>query len=303
MAKVQADFITRTKIILQDDANVLASDADSGTATAGSTTVKLEDTTKNWVVDSLIGWYVRIISGTGIGQIRAITDNDATTCTVATWTAPDITSQYEISNDPELKALLSDAVNLIYEKDRPYTNTGEISGDGTNYDFTFPTGFIEGYSEILKVEYPSGEQKPIYLAPEKYVIYDNGTTKKFRFLTYTPTATEKARIIFTLPHTLDSSTNTVPDGDFDAVCHLTAAIALLVIANRYSHSSAPTIGADVVEYRAKSDICRALSKEQFTLYDKAIGKKEETRAAAIIREYDTTYPWGGDLLTHPAEWR
>ena len=72
---------------------------DTGDATAGSTVTKLEDTTKAWAVDSLIGYYVRITAGTGIGQLRKITDNDATTCTVATWTAPDATSDYEISLD------------------------------------------------------------------------------------------------------------------------------------------------------------------------------------------------------------
>ena len=82
-----------------------------------------------------------------------------------------------------------------------------------------------------------------------------------------------------------------------------AGLALLVMGNKYSQTKESTIGADVVDYRSKSDICRALAKEQFNLYDKAIGKKEEATAAAIIREYDTTYPWGGELLTHPPRWR
>ena len=231
MAKTQADYITRTKVILQDDAGVLDSD------------------------------------------------------------------------DTELKALLSDAVNLIYEKDRPRLKVHELTGDGANYDFDLPADFIAGYSMILKVEYPAGSQSPVYMAQEDYAVYDNGTAKKFRFLVDTPGSGEKALLIYTCPHNLNESENTVYEGDFDAVCHLTAGIALLVMGNKYSQTKESTIGADVVEYRAKSDICRALAKEQFNLYDKAIGKKDEATAAALIREYDTSYPWGGELLTHPSRWR
>jgi len=71
----------------------------SGDATAGSSVTKLEDSTASWSVDALIGYYVRITVGLGIGQLRKITDNDATTCTVDTWVAPDVTSDYEISKD------------------------------------------------------------------------------------------------------------------------------------------------------------------------------------------------------------
>ena len=231
MAKTQADYIARIKIILQDDAQVLKSD------------------------------------------------------------------------DSELKALLSAAVNLIYEKDRPRVKTAEITGDGTKYDFDLPSGFIDGYSRMLKVEYPSGEQEPVYIAPEDWMIYDNGTAKKFRFLDDIPSNGEKARLVYTIPHVLDGSTVTVPEGDFDAVCHLTAGLALLTMANVYSQSKAPTIGADVVEYRTKSDVCRALAKEQFTLYDKSMGKGTETMASGLIKEFDTRFPWDEDLLTHPKRWR
>ena len=231
MSKTQADFITRVKIILQDDAGVLD------------------------------------------------------------------------SNDTELKALLADAVNLIYEKDRPYLKVHDMTGDGTKYDFDLPADFIVGYSMILKVEYPAGEQRPVYMAPEDYTIYNNGSAVKLRFLVDTPSSGEKARLIYTLPHKLDFSGNTVYEGDFDAVCHLSAGIALLAMGNKYSQTKESTIGADVVDYRSKSDICRALAKEQFNLYDKAVGKKNEATAAAIIREYDTTFPWGGELLTHPSRWR
>jgi hypothetical protein len=73
----------------------------SGTATGGSTST-LVDSGKAWTPDAYIGKYVKITGGTGIGQVRRITDNDATTLTIDTadgnWTAPDATSTYEIFN-------------------------------------------------------------------------------------------------------------------------------------------------------------------------------------------------------------
>lgn len=75
---------------------------DSGTATSATSTT-LVDTTKLWVADQWINAVVRIISGTGAGQARSITDSGPTSVTVSAWTTtPDTTSRYQIrqkSND------------------------------------------------------------------------------------------------------------------------------------------------------------------------------------------------------------
>ncbi|WP_285575120.1 PKD domain-containing protein [Geothrix limicola] len=78
---------------------------DSGTATGGSTTT-LIDTTKAWTANQWVGSYVRIVSGAGAGQLRAITANTGTTITwVAVGTpadvAPDSTSIYRIELNPK----------------------------------------------------------------------------------------------------------------------------------------------------------------------------------------------------------
>ena len=75
-----------------DDTDLL----DSGTATSGAATT-LTDSGKSWTTDAFIDQYVKIIAGTGSGQVRKITDNDGTSITVAAWdTNPDNTSEYEI---------------------------------------------------------------------------------------------------------------------------------------------------------------------------------------------------------------
>lgn len=73
--------------------------AQKGTATAGTTT-SLTDSGQTWVVDKYIGYWVHITAGTASGNVYYITDNDATSLTFATATAPDNTSVYEIRPGP-----------------------------------------------------------------------------------------------------------------------------------------------------------------------------------------------------------
>jgi hypothetical protein len=60
-------------------------EASNGTVTSLSATT-LTDSAQGWTPDAYIGKCVILKAGTGAGQIRKITDNDATSITVATWT-------------------------------------------------------------------------------------------------------------------------------------------------------------------------------------------------------------------------
>jgi len=70
----------------------------TGTATSGSATT-LVNSAKNWKVDQWINYQVRITAGTGKGQVRVITDSDATSLTFAAGATIDNTSQYSIEGD------------------------------------------------------------------------------------------------------------------------------------------------------------------------------------------------------------
>ena len=85
----------------------------TGTATSATATT-LVNTPKTWTVNQWTNYQVRIVSGTGAGQIRAIASNTANTLTVATWTTtPDATSVYTIEgNDDYLYYLGNGAVTL-----------------------------------------------------------------------------------------------------------------------------------------------------------------------------------------------
>lgn len=73
---------------------------DTGTATSGGAST-LTDTTKAWTANQHAGRALKIVSGTGAGQVRRIASNTATVLTVdAAWTTnPDATSVYQILDD------------------------------------------------------------------------------------------------------------------------------------------------------------------------------------------------------------
>lgn len=86
----------------------------TGTAT-GATSTTLVNSAKTWTTNQWSNSQVKIVSGTGAGQIRTIASNTGTTLTVsAAWTVtPDATSIYHIEgNDDFLYFMGSNAVTL-----------------------------------------------------------------------------------------------------------------------------------------------------------------------------------------------
>lgn len=85
----------------------------SGTATGGTGTT-LQNSGKAWTTSQWINYQVIITGGTGAGQVRTITANDATSITVATWgTNPSTDSTYVITgNDDHIYWLGNNAVTL-----------------------------------------------------------------------------------------------------------------------------------------------------------------------------------------------
>lgn len=92
----------------------------TGSATAGSTT-SLTDSSANWTTNQWIGYYVYIWSGTGRGQIAAITGNTGTVLSFATLgTAPDSTSKYNITGYDAGK-LTSAEPRIVFDTSKSWT--------------------------------------------------------------------------------------------------------------------------------------------------------------------------------------
>jgi len=86
----------------------------SGTATSGGATT-LTDSGKSWTTNQWTNYQVRIVSGTGAGQIRTISSNTSTALTVPTWgTNPDATSVYSIEGNDDFIYLIGAGAVTLY---------------------------------------------------------------------------------------------------------------------------------------------------------------------------------------------
>lgn len=87
----------------------------TGTATAGASTT-LTNNSKAWGTNMWANYQVRIKSGTGAGQIRAIASNTGTVITVSSaWAVnPDATSVYAIEGNSDYMYLLGNNAVILY---------------------------------------------------------------------------------------------------------------------------------------------------------------------------------------------
>ena len=195
------------------------------------------------------------------------------------------------SRDEQLKAALE-----RYSKDQPKEVVLDVTGDGGNYYEINTTGFtswMEGFSRILRVEYPAAviasDEAPTYLEEEDWLDDYRDATKRYLYLPNdTPSATEKMRITYIAPYLFAGATpaTDTPEQDFDAICSLAAGLCCEALAAKYGQSMDPTLAADVVNYAEKTDFYARRAKELIALYEEHMGIEEGTAPASAISDWD-----------------
>jgi len=144
---------------------------DSGTASSGNATT-LNDTTKNWATDQWINYQLRITGGTGIGQIRPITDSTATSITIASGATLDNTSTYVIEGDE----------NAIYLMGNNVATTVKYSISGNSWANISPTAARGGNAvagmtaDFVGVTGDTGWADITNIKDGKYIYSFRGTT-------------------------------------------------------------------------------------------------------------------------------
>lgn len=206
---------------------------------------------------------------------------------------------------------------IVYSKDRPLVKLFEITGDGSSFDFSLPSDWVEGTSYVKgDIEYPVNDdsQDQHFLDPNdwSYIskLVSTVRTVYIRFKTFIPANGSKARFEYATQHTLSETTNTIQDGDSQAVLYKAAALCFWALAARFAQSSDSTIEADVIDYARKSEIYTELAKEKESMYNMLMGIGEEGKEAGpasagiAVKDLDIEYPGGlGDYLTHPSNTR
>lgn len=188
------------------------------------------------------------------------------------------------------------AALAVYSKHRPAVKVADVTGNGT-HDYALPAGWTDEFSLVRSVEYPIGDLPATLLENDDYEIYQSPTDKKLRLRNNSPAASESFRVSFTVLRT-DA---TVPDSDVNALANLAAALCLEELANAYTQTSDPTIGADSVNYRSKGYEFGQRAKTLRKLYNEHLGLREgdSTPPASAVTAMDMKYPGGRERLTHP----
>ncbi|MBI5075630.1 MAG: hypothetical protein HZB62_10770 [Nitrospirae bacterium] len=203
-------------------------------------------------------------------------------------------SSAKLVNPDDYQAKLTAALKT-YTGHRPDTAVVDITGDA-GHDYALPAGWVEGVSRILSIEYPVDSVPAALLDNDEYQIYQATAAKKIRLLNNAPAATETVRVTFTTPRT----EATVLVSDEDAVCDLAAAACLEQLANLFVQTSDPTIQADVVNYRSKSQEAASRAKTLRGLYKAHMNLKDDdtVQPASAVASLEQHYPGGADRLTH-----
>ncbi len=198
----------------------------------------------------------------------------------------------------EIDAFIQEAIG-IYSRHRPLEKVAEIAGDGS-YSYSLPEDWENGFSVIKKIEYPVGEQEPCYLDSARYLLYQDDTATKLRFLQDTPTAAETFLLTYTIRHSVAAGSpepeGTIVLGDFDAVCNLAAALCCFAIGRALTQetggatiSVANETWRSVIRYSEKG-------KELMELFNQHLGINDPVAPVSTSFSWHSRPSYGGDFM-------
>lgn len=207
--------------------------------------------------------------------------------------------------------LIAQAVRGRYSQDRPLIKAKDYSGDGSTYAFDLPPatgtpayyGWVDGFSSVVSLEYPTGNRPQTFLdSREIRIDFISATTKKLLLDETTPGAGKTMRLRYTTRRETETD---VLSTDMDAVIKLAASLCCRALAGLYAQTSDSTIGADVVNYRTKSQEYTSLADKYEKDYVQQISgtKDEAVKAASGTVNWDASLQGGYDYITHPRRYR
>jgi len=206
----------------------------------------------------------------------------------------------------ELSNLVQHAVDVL-SIDAPRLIIEDETGDGATYEWTVPSSWVEEFSQVIRVEYPAGEtgeRAPELLDESDYEVVRTATgTFKWRLLNYTPSTGEKVRFTFTAPHSLTTTSSTIPNRlKESSVIFLAAGLACGALAAHVSQYRDSSIAADTVDYGSRSERYWQAAEKYIDMSGLRISL-ESSRARTTIpyaeKDLDlTAYSWGRSMLFH-----
>ena len=196
-----------------------------------------------------------------------------------------------------------------YSIDKPNIKVSAFAGIDSTYitvnSSNLPS-YVDGFSKIEGIEASaptiSDNERPSFIDRDKWDLYRDDTELRIHFKSHKPRTTDTIRVSYTIPHTIDEldgeTTDSVMSQDREAIILYAASQAILALASRASGTSDPTLRADVVNYRTKSQELIKLSEQYKQMYTDWISDPQ--KAASIIRDLDFGFSFGDSqpFLTH-----
>lgn len=191
-----------------------------------------------------------------------------------------------------------------YSKDKPREKLHVITGDGTNR-YALPSDWESKFSTISYIEFPAGDNAlndPSLLDAVEYLVWEDASGEELQFRLRDINTGSVAWMKYTLRHTLDATTNTVPDSAFEAVSFLgTGYAALDIAAQSIRNRGSSEAGGQIINFRTSSDMYKSFASEMIKMYYQRIGASADEAQIGVIEIFDmatlartTNVPW----LTH-----
>lgn len=184
--------------------------------------------------------------------------------------------------DTDVDACVLAAVLDRYSSDRPQVVVTDVVADGTpDLPLPAPGGndaplYEDGFSIVQQIEYPIGQVPESLFFENDWNYYRSPAGVKLRLIGesggLTPNVNDAVRVTWTARHAADFST--VPDRDFYPICAFASSLAFEKLAAIYAQTGDPTVSADVVNYRTKSQEYLAMAKTARQRYFNALGIDE-----------------------------
>jgi hypothetical protein len=194
----------------------------------------------------------------------------------------------------------------IYSRYFPIEVVSDIPGEN-GFNLTLPVAFMDGFSTINSIEYPyiASQQNPNLIKLNEARPYRTPTGLQIRFMTYSPKSTEVVRLNYTVPHTITTTTSTIPSFREDAIGNKASALVAEIIAADYSNTSRSSMDEISIDFRIKSQEWQLIADRYNMLFRTDLGLPEKTDEIPYSGwiDLDFGYSAGVDWLTHPRRWR
>lgn len=216
-------------------------------------------------------------------------------------------------SDDVLEEAITAAVSH-YADDRPRDDVVEdVAGNGTGYyaltgASPVLASWTDGFSRVTGIDFPAGAvasgYTPTWLDPDlDWRTYRDETALYLYLPNHAPALTETLRITYTARHTHTAATDTVPAGDYDAVCDLAAHYACLMLATKAAGNQDSVIAADATNYRDAQLRYKQQAEAWLKSYERRLGITDGIAPASAVADWTRPSTAFWPMLTHSRRWR